>query len=153
MGSRRGLAAGSLSGREGHLLCLCQPDVPCAGGEARHQRGTSAERKGGRAGLRLWRFFRRTHQYGCSADGSERRGTAGDHRFLAGSQSEDRPVLVGCGKGGNAGIQDWKATGDRQAGVRVLFRYALDAASFWKKAGVSEAEIAAEPLRKDEPDL
>ena len=110
-------ATGSLSGRKGHLLCLCQSDVPCAGSKARHQWRASAERKGGRAGLRLWRFFRRTHQHGCSADGSERRGTAGDHRFLAGSQSEDRPVLVGCGEGGNAGIQDRKAAGDRQAGI------------------------------------
>ena len=72
--------------------------------KARHQWRASAERKGGRAGLRLWWFFRRTHQHGCSADGSKRGGTAGDHRFLAGSQSEDRPVLVGCGKGGNAGV-------------------------------------------------
>ena len=75
-------------------------------------RGNFGRRKGGRAGLRLWRFFRRTHQHGCSADGSERRGTAGDHRFLAGSQSEDRPVLVGCGKGARRRLNR-KATGDR----------------------------------------
>ena len=68
-------------------------------------------------------------------------------------ESKDRPVLVGCGKGGNAGVQDRKATGDWQVGVRVLFRYALDAAAFWKKAGVSEAETATEPLRSHEPDL